>query len=784
MTKQTKERQQEQNYVRFVVNEINRRINAIAENVGSLKEGVIQIRKTFWEDVTVNLDDAHEVGETFTSIKQQAEMLSERERTHQHFHKQLKNLERLKDTPFFGRIDFLETGENEGEKVYIGTASLMDEKDEEFLVYDWRAPISSLYYNYSPGPAQYEVPSEVIEGEVQLKRQYIIKNGQLKSMFDTGVTIGDELLQEVLSNTANTQMKSIVATIQKEQNQIIRNEKSKYLLVQGVAGSGKTSAALQRVAYLLYRYRGKIDSDNIMLFSPNYLFNSYVATVLPELGEENMKQSTYQEYLQYRLEKQFELDDPFSQLEYVYTAKGEPDYEARMKAIAYKASLDYKKLIDQYVNHLSEGGLQFKDLLSRGELVFSVDEIHDYFYELDKGIPIPNRIHLTAEWLLKRLAAIEQEERTKDWVLEESELLDKEDFLESFRAVQEDNDAEDSFDDFEKEQDLLAKKVVRRRFQPVRKRIKRLKFLDVKGLYRNLFASSIGEELTENPVEAWGAMADLTVTALENNQMLYEDATPYLYLTDQLEGRKTNTLIRHLFLDEAQDYSPFQLAFLQQLFPNSKMTILGDLNQGIYAHSRETPTLLAENLYDPTETEVLQLKKSYRSTKEIVQFTKEFIEGGELIEPFNRQGDLPVVTVVDEEDVLQERVIQVVKEMVSRGRETVAILCKTEEEARNVFTAMKERLDVHLMTKDSYTFKKGILVMPAYVAKGIEFDGVAVYNASAELYGGEEDRNLFYTACTRAMHELHVFSLGAVCPFIRDASKDTFELRDVADTKS
>lgn len=777
MTEQNKEKQQEQSYVRFVVNEINRRIKAITANVGSLKEGVLHIRKTFWEDVTVNLDDAHEVGETFTSIKQQAEMLSERERTHKHFYKQLKNLERLKDTPFFGRIDFHEKGEKQAEKVYIGTASLMDEKDEEFLIYDWRAPISSLYYNYSPGSAQYEVPGEVIEGEIELKRQYIIRSGELKSMFDTGVTIGDELLQEVLSNTANTQMKSIVATIQKEQNQIIRNEKSKYLLVQGVAGSGKTSAALQRVAYLLYRYRGKIDSDNIMLFSPNYLFNSYVATVLPELGEENMKQSTYQEYLQYRLEKQFMLDDPFSQLEYVYTAKNTPNYEARMKAIAYKASLHFKELIDNYVRHLSKEGLLFNDITSRGETIFSADEIRDYLYSLDEEITLPNRVHLTAEWLLKRLAKLEREERNKDWVLEESELLEKEDFLESFRAVQASTDDDEDFGDFEKEQAILAKKVVKRRFKPVKNRIKRLQFLNIIGIYTQLFATAIGEELGGADVDGWSSIAKLTLTSFEKNELLYEDATPYLYLTDQLEGRKTNTLIRHLFLDEAQDYSPFQLAFLQQLFPNSKMTVLGDLNQAIYAHSMKTPTLLAEELYDPKETEVIRLTKSYRSTKEIVNFTKEFIEGGEFIEPFNRGGELPVVQVVNNENIMQGQVVSAVEGMASRGHETIAILCKTEAEASQVFQDLKERLEMRLMTKDSHTFNKGILVMPAYIAKGIEFDAVVIYNASAHVYGAEAERNLFYTACTRAMHELHVFSLGEVCSFIKKADAKTYELR-------
>ncbi|MDQ0257010.1 DNA helicase-2/ATP-dependent DNA helicase PcrA [Evansella vedderi] len=774
MTEKNEEWQKEQQYVSFVVKEIKRRMKSIIENVGHLKEGIIGLRKTFWEDVTINLDDAHEVGETFTSIKQQAEMLSERERTHKHFYKQMKNLERLKDSPYFGRIDFLEDGEKQPETVYIGIASLMDEKDEDFLIYDWRAPISSLYYNYSPGPAQYEVPEEVIKGNIELKRQYIIRNGEMKSMFDTGVTIGDEMLQEVLSNTANTQMKSIVATIQKEQNEIIRDEKSKYLLVQGVAGSGKTSAALQRVAYLLYRYRGKMDADNIMLFSPNYLFNSYVATVLPELGEENMKQSTFQEYLQFRLGKKFTLDDPFSQLEYLHTSKQEEDYTSRIQGITFKASLKYKELLDKYVKYLSHSGLLFKDITSRGEVLFTAEDIKNYFYSLESSITIPNRVRLTAEWLLKRLAEMEKEERKKDWVLEESELLDKEDYLETYKELQKDSYNEDTFNDLEEEQALLAKKVVRRRFHPVKKRIKQLKFIDIKSLYKQLFHIELVEELGYKPLKNWKEISNLTLQYLEKNELLYEDATPFLYLTDQIEGRKTNTVIRHLFIDEAQDYSPFQLEYLKQLFPNSKMTILGDINQAIYAHSMEAPTLLSEGLYDSKETGRVTLTRSYRSTKQIVEFTKGLNPNGHFIEAFNRQGELPTLTESNYKDELHKGIVSKVHDLLKKGHETIAILCKTAAESREVYEDLKNDLDIHLMDKESHTFNKGVLLLPAYLAKGIEFDAVIIFNASNEIYGDESERKLFYTACTRAMHELHLFTLGNVTHFLDNVDQGTY----------
>ena len=307
----------EQDRVDFVIKEIDKKTKKFKQGAGNVSSDVLELRKTFWEDVTVNMDEPDDVIETAASIKQQAELLSERERTHKQIDKQLNTLARLKYSPYFGRIDFWENGEKSADQVYLGIASLMDEQDENFLIYDWRAPISSLYYDYPPGPAEYETLEGTIKGEMKLKRQFIIRASEIKGMFDTGVTIGDEMLQEVLGNNASTQMKSIVATIQREQNQIIRDERSNLLIVQGVAGSGKTSAALQRVAYLLYRYRGTLKSENIMLFSPNPLFNSYVATVLPELGEENMQQVTFQEYLNHRLGKEFDVEDPFSQMEYL-----------------------------------------------------------------------------------------------------------------------------------------------------------------------------------------------------------------------------------------------------------------------------------------------------------------------------------------------------------------------------------------------------------------------------------------------------------------------------------
>ncbi|MEH7381477.1 RNA polymerase recycling motor HelD [Bacillus sp. JJ1533] len=757
MEKQNVDLIQEQDRLEDVLKVIESKKAAIESKVGNFKSEIVDLRKTFWEDVTVNLDEPDDVIETFQSIKQQSELLGERERNHRQIYKQIKILERLKESPYFGRFDFAENGETNAEKVYIGIASLLDENEDDFLIFDWRAPISSMYYDYYPGPAKYDTHFETIEGEMTLKRQFIIKNSKLKSMFDTGVTIGDEMLQEVLGNNANTQMKSIVATIQREQNKIIRNEKSRYLIVQGVAGSGKTSAALQRVAYLLYRYREHLSSNNIMLFSPNPLFNSYVATVLPELGEENMQQSTFQEYVEHRLGSLFEVEDPFSQMEYLLTKMNQPDYDIRLKAIYFKANLGFKTLIDSYVKRLGEQGILFKDIIFKKKVILSKESIAEYFYSLDPTISIPNRLTKVTEWLMKEVVQFERKERKKDWVLQEAELMDKEDHLEIFKQLQKKQEfSEDTFDDYEREEKLIAKEIVRKHFKPIKATIKKLEYLDRRGIYKQLFLHTKEQNITEK----WSEICSYTIEKLEQHHLDYEDATPFLYLQDLIEGKKSNTRIRQLFIDEAQDYSPFQFEYVKQLFPNCRMTILGDYNQAIYAHSMNAPTMLSPELYDEEKTEVIQLKKSYRSTREIVEFSKGIVAGGTDIEAFNRSGSLPLFKEVTTKEELHKEVLTKVKDLQEMGHETIAVICKTEAESKEAFDALKNKMQVRLMNQETYQFDKGVLILPTYLAKGIEFDGVIIYNASNEVYGREYERKLFYTACTRAMHELLLFSMG------------------------
>ncbi|MDQ0217356.1 helicase [Peribacillus cavernae] len=761
----------EQNRANEVAAKITKAAAAIQQVIGNANTDIKSIRKHFWDDVTVNLDNADEIGETYTSIKQQSELLNERERRQNHSFNRIQLLKRLNNSPYFGRIDFIEHGESETEKIYIGICSFYDEETESFLVYDWRAPISSVYYDYPLGPAAYEAPYGKISGTLELKRQYIIRNGEITSVFDTGVTIGDELLQEVLGGQADSQMKSIVATIQKEQNLIIRNDKSRLLIVQGAAGSGKTSAALQRVAYLLYRYRVKLTADNILLFSPNPLFNSYVANVLPELGEENMQQTTFQQYLLQMLGREFDVEDAFIQMEYVLTAVGQPGYDTRLNGISFKSSLEFMEMIEGYLEELMKSGMIFTDIKFLGRVLISSQSIYDYFYGLGATRPISNRMKLVSEWLRKELRRYERQEVKKSWVEEEMQYLDKEDYLKSYQKVSnEKRMKEDTFDDIEREQEVLAAFIVKRRFRPLYKKVKEFAFLDAAELYRRLFEK-------EASAADWKKICHETIANLDDGELLYEDAAPFLFFKEQVEGFKTNTLIRHVFIDEAQDYSPFQFAFIKKIFPRSKLTVLGDSNQTIFAQGNEVGLEVVASLFMEEETEKITLTRSYRSTLQIVEFTRKMIEGGDEIEPFNRKGNKPVVLQVNDEQDTADCIAETIKGLQAQGHHTIAIICKTASESREAYLELKERLSLKLIGTGKTDYEAGIVVIPSYLAKGIEFDAVVIYDGSKKSYGLESERRLFYTVCTRAMHELYICSKGEISPFVAETPANLYEQR-------
>ncbi|KAA8754615.1 RNA polymerase recycling motor HelD [Paenibacillus sp. UASWS1643] len=778
---------EEQQRVNTVTDQIERKITTLEDEVGSFRDEVVGMRKDFWDEVTMNFSEADDVGETSTSMRQQSQVLSDRERSHLNTAAALDKMKRLHHSPYFGRIDFKEDGYPNAERIYLGIASLLDEKEESFLVYDWRAPISNLYYDGAPGPITYHTPSGEISGDIEMKRQFVIRDGRIRFMFDTGVTIGDELLQAVLSRTSDAQMKSIVATIQKEQNRIIRNDRTRMLIVQGAAGSGKTSAALQRVAYLLYKYREHLQADQMVLFSPNPMFNSYVSTVLPELGEENMLQTTFQEYLERRLGREYQLEDPFIQLEYVLTGTEDPDYDVRMSSIRFKSSETFLKVITRYKESMLSGGMKFKPVRFQGRAIVTSEAMAEKFYSFESSVKLVSRLEMLRDWMLKELSAFGKGELDAPWVDQQLDLMEPEDLQRAYQRLKRKQKGKThTFNDFEQEREILARMVVSDRLKPLRKWIKSLRFVDIRQLYAHLFNDEaqmvrlLGDEAL--PAQ-WDEICKMTLRRLKLQELAYEDITPYLYLRELMLGFHINSNIRHVIIDEAQDYSAFQLAFMKRLFPRAKITALGDFNQAIYAHSSVlSGTGPLTNLYGPDNTEVIELTRSYRSTREIVEFTRGMVPGGEEIIPFNRSGEKPKVIVSSDSDRHMNVITTDLKHLIEEGYESVAVICKTAEESREVHAALSKILPSapKLIKKTTLAFEQGVHVIPAYLAKGVEFDAVLIYDGSAEQYAHEHERKLFYTACTRAMHLLHVYCVGTPSPFITSQSEEWYDLGKVS----
>ncbi|MBB6677872.1 UvrD-helicase domain-containing protein [Cohnella lubricantis] len=796
--------EQEQERLALVTEKLQERITEIEPEVAGLRDQATDLRRRFWEEVTVNTGSDEDFEETFHSIKQQEALLSERERSHRLRMQQWQGMKRLLPSPYFGRIDYQEDGLKDIEQIYIGVSSFVDKDGMSFLVYDWRTPIASIYYDYSPGAAAYDTPGGSVAGTMTLKRQYQIREGSLLNVFDTSLTIGDELLQQVLGKGADSQMKSIVATIQREQNAIIRDDRSRMLIVQGAAGSGKTSAALQRVAYLLYKHRDRLRADQIVLFSPNPMFNSYVSTVLPELGEENMQQTTFQEYLEHWLGSAYRLEDPFDQIEFVLTGHESEGYEARLKGIEYKASTAFLQALQRYAQWLGHEGMRFNGFCFQERELISAEQMASRFYSYDPSTRVSNRVALLQEWLLDQLSVLERQEREALWVQEEMNYLDNEQYAAVFRELHQERGVfdfaeqyevarefilgksrrdESDFDYADREEQLLRRMIVKERFQPLRQQVKRLAFIDMAGLYAQLFGNADEYRRMTDGAEApelWPEICRQTKEQMNRRALNYEDATPYLYLKELVEGVRSSSEVRHVFIDEGQDYSMFQYEFLKKLFPRARMTVLGDFGQAIYTQATEldgggeSPLV---HLYGESETTLYRLVCSYRSTREIVKFTKALLPGGREIVPFDRGGEKPRLIKAENAEQRAAAIASDLSSLQAEGFYSIAVIARTAAQSSEAYEQLIAQgcPSLRLITKETPTFGKGAMVIPAYLAKGVEFDAVLIYDASSTTYHRESERKLFYTACTRAMHRLQLYATGEWTPFLQEADASLYE---------
>ncbi|MCX7842912.1 MAG: AAA family ATPase [Clostridia bacterium] len=745
------EQLKERNRLKKVYNKIEKELIRRKNEIKACKKEIVESRRTMGENVASS-------PQQFEEMVQAQQYIDELKREYEKYafaHSQVQRLEKTAFSPYFARIDFKEDGQEETEAIYIGTHAFIDDKTREIYIYDWRAPISSIFYDFEIGPAEYDCPEGKIRGHLSLKRQFRIFRDNIEYMFDSSIKIDDEILQKILSKSADEKMRNIVATIQREQNRIIRNEKNRLLIVQGAAGSGKTSIALHRAAYLLYRHRNNISSKSIVIFSPSQIFNDYISDVLPELGEQNILQNTFMSFAKPYFENGVRLEDSNDQMEFLLDFQGEKVCSSRENAISFKASDCFLAILKGYVEIIEKGHFNFEDISFENNRIISKEELLELYDVTYRNLPLAKRMARIKDRVYYLLAPVEKNELNKTQDELENQGEHKGEAVAASRAI------------------------VSRKFKSLRDYIESMSEVDVYGLYIRLFEE---DGLLQSIAQGMELPADIeeikafTLKKLKDRYVPYEDAAPLLFLKGELEGVPETQDIKHVIIDEAQDYSIIHYEVFRQHFQNSSITMLGDLNQSIYLHGGKDYDSIRD-IFRGFDSVLVTLTKSYRSTKEIVEFSKGILDNGQEVEAVNRSGNKPCLIKTQDEQAMLDAIEQDLSCLKTGEFKSAAIICKTASECKKVFGRLKDRLEISLISKDDDEFAKGIVVIPAYLSKGLEFDMVMLYNAGEESYSRENERRLFYVACTRALHRLSIYFSGNASPFINGINRELYDQR-------
>ncbi|MBE0424152.1 MAG: AAA family ATPase [Lutibacter sp.] len=680
MTEEKKERE----YLSNLLKKVNVRIAEINETI-QLKSDEVASMNKHMQDHKTDMDHLEK--------NNMREAISNFALLGEHSIENRTRLHRLKDTAYFGRIDFVDEKSNDFKNIYVGVHNFQDTDANKNLVYDWRAPISGLFYDFELGEGFYETKSGVIKGNISLKRQFRIRNGAMDYMLDTDITIHDEVLQKELNQASSAKMKNIVATIQKEQNAIIRNEDAKHLIIQGVAGSGKTSIALHRIAFLLYRFKDSISSEDILIISPNKVFASYISNVLPELGEESVAETSMEEVANEILEYQVNFQTFFEQVAELL----EKNDAKLIERIQFKSSSEILKKLDEYVNYLENEGFNVTDIFVKGK-------------------PVP-------AWFIR-----ESFQKYKRLPL-----------LKRFNEV--------------------VREIVDNLFRHYRLEIQYKDRTALHTVIRKMFPSYNPRMLYKGFYE-WLGKPELLKTKAGNTYE-WSDVYAFIYLKYRLEGLKSNPKVKHLVIDEMQDYSQVQYKVLSLLYP-CKKTILGDVNQSVNPFSASNLPII-EKVFSGATT--MTMLKSYRSTYEITQFTKRISQNIE-VEAIERHGEEPQLIACKNAETETDKIKSLIAQFEQSDFNSLGIICKTQKHANTLYGALKNEHKINLLNVVSVAFGSGIVITTAHLAKGLEFDKVIVPFCTEKIYQTEPDKQMLYVACTRAMHKLYITHTGKISPLI------------------
>lgn len=656
--------------------------------------------------------------EALAELSQYLDPVNEKIADYEEVANKISILENLIQSPYFARIDFKFEDEDEFEKIYIGRASLKEEKSHEMYIYDWRSPVASVFYRFVTGPAFYDAPGGRIGGEVALKRQYEIKKGILEYFFDADVQITDEFLKKLLSQNTSPKMKTIVETIQKEQDIIIRDMENDLMMVQGVAGSGKTSIALHRAAYLMYQgLSAKLAAHNIIIISPNPLFEQYISDVLPELGESNVVSVVFEEMLSAILQREH-IQSRNQFLENLITSR---KYHNLIKTtMEFKMSLQFKELLERFIRDIPRRWIAFDDICFDGECIVSGETLRDRVLARE-GISLGIKLR-----------------QLEDFVVE---------CIRESRKVR-----------MNREEEVIVINEMRKFTE-----------LNLLNLYRKLFGSKeYFYSLTEG-MKLPDCMDDIIKYTRENlysNLLYYDDAAVLTYLKLKIYGTRKYKNIKQVVIDEAQDYYPLQYEIFNLLFSNAKYTVLGDMNQTL--EKQEDLSLYEQigTILNKKKSSLITMDKSFRCTNEILNYSLKFIEHRPEIKSFNRAGEEPKLYMASNQEELNGMILAEAKSCLEAGYQSIGLICKTEKHAVGLFEQLKDKMEVQLIENESVSDLHGVFIIPVYMSKGLEFDAVLICDADSGNYHSEDDKKLLYIACTRALHRLNLFGKGEASPLL------------------
>ena len=700
-------------YLTHVTETLRHRITQLNDSIEAGQKEIEGMHEYYWENYTEMDQYGYENFDNQQALLHEINASNEKIELRRRFRKMM-------DSPFFGRVDFCYEGDYEPEIFYIGIANLAEENGGLPLIYDWRAPVSGLFYDFDKGPASYQAPLGEIHGDIAAKWQYKIRGGKMIYEFESDVKIDDEILKAELGSNGDVQLKNIIRTIQKEQNAIIRNTSDRIMVIQGAAGSGKTSIALHRIAYLLYHDRKNLKSSSVLVLSPNGVFSDYISHILPELGEENIRERSSDLFDYKRLKNTVsDCEDRYDLIERQIAGSCDE------KLLKEKQSRDFLDRMEGYLVELEDSLMNFRDVEHRG-VVKKEQEIIELFYFKFMDIPLLSRMDAVAEYF-----------------------IDEVETLKGFDLPEEERDA------------------VKSRFY---------RMYETRDLYV-LYNRFLRQE----------GFPALPQVQYEKRKLRYEDVYPVLYLKYRLETQQEDSGVRHLIVDEMQDYSMIQYLIIQRLF-KCKMTILGDREQTMDGDQQDVLTFLPKIF--GKDIRRIVMNKSYRNTIEIASYANK-LAGITEVELFERHGK-----PVEEKEFtgLTEALERVVKELrlekqtveeadedmpenaasetdgTENGEElsyeTAAVITRTADEAREAYYILQKKLEAEgfdtkerlsLLHRDSTNFKKGLTVTTFYMAKGLEFDQVfSVFPGTDRSPIVQRAR---YIAATRALHELYMYEI-------------------------